>query len=324
MTEPTPLEPGGPNAIAVTLGLLGDEWNLWILRHAVAGCRRYGDWMARGPISNAVLTARLSALTDTGLVERTLYNERPARHEYRLTARGAGLWPVLLGMWAWEKAYGEAARSGAHAIASREPLPERRHTRCGERFSPLATCAACDEPFTRRDVTAELGPSGAWSRSVPASAGRRRSSRARRPSVYLDRTMDLLGDRWSAALLGALMFGGSRFGDLSTRTGAPPTVLSDRLRRFEDVGVVVATTGADRPDRPLYLLTPDAAAFFPVITLMITWGQRWFRAPEGPAITFTHVGCGAPLVPRLRCDRCGEALRAAEILVEDNSPRGGR
>lgn len=319
----TPLEAGGPNAIAVTLGLLGDEWNLWILRHAVAGCRRYGDWIARGPISNAVLTTRLATLTDAGLVERVLYSQRPARYEYRLTARGRGLWPVLLGMWAWEKAHGGpvGAVSGPGS-GDRAPLPERRHTRCGQRFSPVATCAACDEPFARRDVAAELGPSGAWSRSVPASVGRRRSSSARRPSPYLDRTMDLLGDRWSAALVGALMFGRSRFGELAARTGAPPTVLSDRLRRFEDVGVVVATTQPDRPDRPLYLLTSDAAAFFPVIAAMITWGQRWFRAPEGPAITFTHVSCGATLAPRLRCDRCGEALHAHEILVEDNAGDG--
>ena len=68
-TGATQLEPGGPNAIAVTLGLLGDEWNLWILRHAVAGCRRYGDWIARGPISHAVLSARLATLADAGLVE---------------------------------------------------------------------------------------------------------------------------------------------------------------------------------------------------------------------------------------------------------------
>lgn len=313
----TTLEAGGPNAIAVTLGLLGDEWNLWILRHAVDGCRRYGDWMARGPISNAVLAARLATLTDAGLIERTLYSERPARHEYRLTARGRGLWPALLTMWAWEKSHGGVVPRG-----NRTPLPERRHIRCGERFSPEATCAACDEPFERHTVTAELGASGDWSRSVPASAGRRRSSGARRPSPYLDRTMELLGDRWSAALVGALMFGGSRFGELAARTGAPPTILSDRLRRFEDVGVVVTMAQPDRPDRVRYVLTADASAFFPVVALMVTWGQRWFRAPEGPAIAFTHADCGAPLVPRLRCDRCGEALRAEEILVEEDGGDG--
>lgn len=301
----TALDRGGPNAIAVTLGLLGDEWNLWILRHAVAGSRRYGDWMARGPISNAVLTSRLTALSEAGLLDRVLYCDRPARYEYVLTPRGRSVWPVLLAMWAWEKSHGDA------------PLPERRHALCGHRFSPVATCAACGEPFSRRDVAAELAPSGAWSRSVPAAAGRRRSGTARRPSVYLDRTMELIGDRWSAALVGALMLGADRFGELATRTGAPPAVLSDRLKRFEDVGVVVSTAQPDRPDRVRYLLTVDTEAFFPVVALMISWGQRWFHAPEGPAITFTHVGCGAPLQPRLRCDRCGEPLRAEEIRVED-------
>ena len=304
-TGSTALGPGGPNAIAVTLGLLGDEWNLWSLRHAVDGCRRYGDWMGRGPISNTVLTGRLGRLTEAGLFDRVRYSDRPARHEYVLTRRGRDLWPILLAMWAWEK--------------DRDPtaaLPEMRHGRCGELFSPVTACADCDRPVTRAAVTAALGPSGDWTRSVPASVGRRRSTGARRPSPYLDRTMELLGDRWSAALLGALMMGGSRFTELADRTGAPPAVLADRLRRFEDAGVVTAVENPERQDRVGYVLTARAEAFFPVITLMIAWGQRWFRAPEGPAISLTHA-CGAPLRPRLRCDRCGEELRASEVTVED-------
>ncbi|GAA3197975.1 hypothetical protein GCM10020255_101030 [Rhodococcus baikonurensis] len=47
-TGVTELPAGGPNALAVTLGLLGDEWNLWILRFALLGSRRYNDWLALG------------------------------------------------------------------------------------------------------------------------------------------------------------------------------------------------------------------------------------------------------------------------------------
>lgn len=61
---------------------------------------------------------------------------------------------------------------------------------------------------------------------------------------------------------------------------------------------------------------------FPVIALMITRGQRWFHAPRGPAVTFTHATCIAARVPRLHCDQCGEVLHAHESLVEDNAGDG--
>src|SRR5690606_25297708 len=55
---------GGPNAIGATLGLLGDEWSLLIVRYALAGARRFGDWRTRVGISDAVLSARLRSLVD--------------------------------------------------------------------------------------------------------------------------------------------------------------------------------------------------------------------------------------------------------------------
>ncbi|WP_168706519.1 winged helix-turn-helix transcriptional regulator [Gordonia paraffinivorans] len=303
----TELEPGGDNAIAVTLGALGDEWNLWILRYAIAGCRRYGDWMEHGSISNSVLSARLARLTELGLFDKVRYFDRPARYEYQLTGRGVSVWPILLSMWAWEARW---------APMSDAPLPAMRHRECGSRFAPVLVCAACGEETVRHDVAARLGPSGDWSRSVPASIGRRRSANALKPSQLLPHTMELLGNRWSAAMLGAFMLGARRFGELSDRTGAPPAMVADRLRRFTELGVISTESAPNRPDWVTYHLTEKGEAFFPVVVLMIAWGQRWFRAPEGPAIEFTHR-CGKRFDPLLVCSECRQRLRATEVLVEE-------
>lgn len=303
----TELPAGSDNAIAVTLGALGDEWNLWILRFAIEGCRRYGDWMARGGISNSVLAARLSQLTELGLFERVRYSERPVRYEYSLTERGRGVWPILLAMWAWEQSW---------APASEAPLPRMRHAVCGATFTPVLVCAACGAPAARHDVAAALGPSGAWPRSVPTSIARRRSTTAKHPTEILPHTMELLGNRWSAAMLGALFMGANRFGELSEMTSAPPAMVADRLRRFQDLDVVVARPNPTRPDWVTYNLTPKGEAFFPVISLMITWGQHWFRAPEGPAIVFTHRVCGGSFDPRLVCGQCDRVLHGGEVLIE--------
>ncbi|MET7769354.1 helix-turn-helix domain-containing protein [Nocardia sp. NPDC005366] len=302
----------GDNAIAVTLGALGDEWNLWILRFAIEGCRRYRDWIARGAISNSVLVSRLTQLTELGLFERVRYSDRPARYEYALTERGRGVWPILLAMWAWEQSW---------APESDVPLPNMRHRSCGATFTPLLICGACGESATRHNVSATLGPSGDWSRSVPASIGRRRSATVKRPSQILPHTMELLGNRWSAAMLGALFLGATRFGELYERTSAPPAMVADRLRRFDDLGVIESSPNPARPDWVTYSLTPKGEAFFPVIALMIDWGQRWFRAPEGPAIVFTHLVCGNDFHPRLVCGNCAEELHGEEVLIE--TPAGG-
>lgn len=302
------LSTAGDNAIAVTLGTLGDEWNLWILRHAVGGCRRYGDWMAQGAISNSVLATRLARLTDLGLFDKIEYSARPARLEYVLTERGRAVWPVLLAMWAWEQSW---------APDTDTPLPGMRHTTCGEVFTPVLTCGGCGETADLRTVTAKLGPSGAWSRSVPAAAGRRRSTGARQPSEVLPHTMELLGNRWSAAILGALLLGASRFSELCDRTSAPPAMVADRLRRFDELGVISTSPNPTRQDWVMYGLTAKGEAFFPVIAMMIDWGQRWFRAPEGPAIVFRHQTCRRKFTPKLTCNVCATVLLAHQVAVED-------
>jgi DNA-binding HxlR family transcriptional regulator len=85
--EPTTLSAGGTNAVGRILGLLGDEWTLLIIQQALLGATRYGEFMERLPISNSVLTKRLRALTDNGLLVRTIYRTRPVRAEYLITQR---------------------------------------------------------------------------------------------------------------------------------------------------------------------------------------------------------------------------------------------
>jgi DNA-binding HxlR family transcriptional regulator len=60
-TGATELKPGSTNAVGRMLGLLGDEWTLLIIQQALLGATRYGEFMARLPISNSVLASRLRA-----------------------------------------------------------------------------------------------------------------------------------------------------------------------------------------------------------------------------------------------------------------------
>ncbi|WP_428340748.1 winged helix-turn-helix transcriptional regulator [Mycobacterium sp.] len=297
--EPTPLSPGGTNAVGRILGLLGDEWTLLIIQQALLGATRYGDFMSRLPISNTVLTNRLRALTANDLLVRAAYQTRPVRAEYLITQRGRAFWPVLLSIWEWERRW-----VPDHV----DRLPGMRHTRCGSAFAPTLICRACDETVTEKQVAARWGPSGSWARSVPAGSTRRRSSAdGRRGQAGLfPETMSVFGNRWAAALLVCAFLGTSRFSDFQTQLGAPPSLLSGRLQTFCANGVLCAD----------YQLTEKGRAFFPVIIAALQCGQHWFHAPEGPAVTLTHLGCSKPFVGQLTCDQCDRPLKGAEVSVD--------
>ncbi|GAA1748005.1 winged helix-turn-helix transcriptional regulator [Aeromicrobium alkaliterrae] len=306
--EPAELEPGGTNAIGRMLGLLGDEWTLLILQHSLWGVRRYGQFMAAIPISNAVLTSRLRLLTDEGLLERRVYQPNPPRAEYRPTARSRSLWPVLLAIWEWERQW-----VPDHA----EGLPAMRHAVCGSDFAPVLGCRACGEVLHPRDAQADWGPSGSWPRSVPAAVTRRRSDTeggSGQSGLFPD-TMAIFGNRWSSALIGAAFRGLTRFSEFETSLGAPPTLIADRLKVFGAIGVLEPIDNLGRSDWMQYRLTAKGRAFFPVVALALQWAEQWFHAPEGAALEVTHGVCGNPLTAILMCDQCGQPLSGGDVLV---------
>ncbi len=89
--------------ISSTLDLLGDKWTLLVVRDLLfLRKRRFGEFLESPEgIPTNILTDRLRRLEEHGVVEKSLYSERPRRYEDRLTARGAELFPVLRAMAEW-------------------------------------------------------------------------------------------------------------------------------------------------------------------------------------------------------------------------------
>ena len=89
--------------IASTLDLLGDKWTLLVIRDLLfRRKRRFGELLESPEgIPTNILSDRLRRLEEHGIVEKSLYSARPQRYEYRLTARGADLFPVLRAMAEW-------------------------------------------------------------------------------------------------------------------------------------------------------------------------------------------------------------------------------
>jgi DNA-binding HxlR family transcriptional regulator len=305
---PTELEAGGTNSVGRMLGLLGDEWTLLIIQQALQGVTRYGQFKNALPISNSVLTARLSMLEREGMLDRNVYQQNPPRAEYLTTARSRSLWPVMLSIWNWERTW-----VAEHA----DDLPTMHHATCGRPFSPILTCGSCGQSVLAKEIAATWGPSGTWERSVPEAVTRRRSEAdpTHNGAGLFPETMTIFGNRWASALMGAAFRGVTRFSDFEASLKAPPTLVADRLRAFCAIGVLVATQNEKRPDWAEYRLTDKGRAFFPVVVATLQWAEAWFHAPEGPALVQTHRTCGQEFVAVFTCDQCGEALAAHDITI---------
>lgn len=87
--------------IAQGLEQVGEWWSMLILRDAFDGLTRFDQFERSLGIAPNMLTRRLRALTDAGLLERRRYHDHPPRYEYVLTDRGLEFQPVLLALWAW-------------------------------------------------------------------------------------------------------------------------------------------------------------------------------------------------------------------------------
>lgn len=82
-------------SVARVLEIIGERWTWLIIRDAFLGLTKFDEFQESLGIARNVLTDRLNRLVDEGIFERVLYNERPARYEYRLTEKGSDLFTAL-------------------------------------------------------------------------------------------------------------------------------------------------------------------------------------------------------------------------------------
>ena len=120
------------------------------------------------------------------------------------------------------------------------------------------------------------------------------------PSPLAD-ALARVGDRWTLLVVGALMDGPRRFGDLQADLpGIAPNILTQRLRHLEREALVVARPNSDRPPRMVYELSAPGRELAGALRLLADWGARNSDAAE-PA---RHGACGTPLEVRWYCPTC--------------------
>lgn len=131
-------------SVAGALEVIGDPWTMLILRDAFLGVRRFEQWHEKLGVARNVLAARLKSLTSSGVLDKRIYNDRPLRHEYVLTAKGRDLFPIITAMLDWGDKYVYGPGREPHVY---------HHLDCANRFTPVVSCACCGKTIDARQLS---------------------------------------------------------------------------------------------------------------------------------------------------------------------------
>jgi DNA-binding HxlR family transcriptional regulator len=137
-----------PCPIARSLERVGEWWSILILRDALHGFTRFDQFQRSLGIAPNMLTRRLDALVEAGLLVRRRYNERPPRDEYVLTARGRDFRPVIVALLAWGNTH--FAPEGASVLLV--------DARTGLAAEPILVDRVTGRPLEEPDYVYAAGP----------------------------------------------------------------------------------------------------------------------------------------------------------------------
>lgn len=132
----------------------------------------------------------------------------------------------------------------------------------------------------------------------------------------IQRTLDVIGEKWTLLVLREAFNGVRRFDQIRNHVGVSDPVLSDRLRKLVAAGVLEAAAYREsgRRTRNEYRLTARGRDLYPVMIALLQWGDRHRPVPGGPSVLVTHRDCGEPVEAVVEC-AAGHTL---------GSPREGR
>lgn len=127
---------------------------------------------------------------------------------------------------------------------------------------------------------------------------------------------ELVGDKWSMLVVRDVFRGVRRFDDLCDDLGMSRAVLTNRLRRLVDAGVLTKVPYQKRPLRHEYRLTEMGRELSPMLVALLRWGDRWFGGGQ-PTAVLVHAPCGTELHQAFWCPSCKctfgpSAIRAAD------------
>jgi len=140
-------------------------------------------------------------------------------------------------------------------------------------------------------------------------------SRSNNKECSIARAMEVVGDRWSILLLREAYYGTRRFDEFQYYLGVAPNILSARLKKFVDLGMMTREPLPEHGGRYEYVLTAKGRDFFPTYLALKKWGDDWLAEPAGPQVVFRDRASGRQIeYPTLHSAR-GEPLQLEDVEI---------
>jgi DNA-binding HxlR family transcriptional regulator len=128
----------------------------------------------------------------------------------------------------------------------------------------------------------------------------------------LAKSLEVIGERWSLLIIRDVMTGNRRFSGIQANLGIARNVLSARLQRLLDEGIIERRAYQESPPRHEYFLTEKGLDLWPSLIALMGWGDRHSDNPTGPPLRIVHKDCGGHVSDRGICESCGETLGARD------------
>ena len=129
--------------IARSLEAIGDWWSLLIIREALFGLRRFGEFQSKLGMAKNILAARLRSLVDHGILATAPASDGSAYQEYVLTPKGRGTFPILVALRQWSEEFDDHPEQIATILIDREkgrPIKKlEMHAEDGRLLTPADT-----------------------------------------------------------------------------------------------------------------------------------------------------------------------------------------
>ncbi len=130
------------------------------------------------------------------------------------------------------------------------------------------------------------------------------------------RTTDLMGDRWTPVIMREAFLGRRRFDEFQGALRVSRAVLTLRLKRLVDEGMLEKVAYQERPTRYEYRLTEKGRAFYDVLGAMWRWGSDWLWGDKSPAVELADRDSGEEVRPVLVDERTGERVDPRRLRMQ--------
>ncbi len=128
----------------------------------------------------------------------------------------------------------------------------------------------------------------------------------------IERTLSIVGDRWSFLIVRAALRGVRRFDEFVEDLGIARPVLTDRLKRLSNHGVLTKRIYQEHPKRYEYRLTEAGLALSPALVALVRWSEDYVPGVH-PSTTLVHGPCGTELEQAFWCRTCATTFGPAAV-----------